>query len=223
MLSRTATGLIVGTAGRVGTSALAAVTGFEVEGFAIELAAPPEGTLPAEAVAGLALLTVPGAGFDPDAAVDAGFAEGVLAGLTAVFVAAALAGELAAELGTELGAADAGLATELVGGTAFGVCACFAAEAPVEACLGEAAGAAVAGLAGAGCVLWTASGFEGGCCAATGIASEARQRMAAQLFRFALRMTLYRSGIFNSILPFILRPGGQPSESRPAAQLERSW
>jgi len=46
--------------------------------------------------------------------------------------------------------------------------------------------------------------------------------MAAQLFRFALRMMLYRSRIFNSILPFILRPDGQPSESRPAAPLVRS-
>jgi hypothetical protein len=101
MLSRTATGLIVGTPAGVGTSDFATVSGFEVEGFAVGLAVTPEGTLPAEAVAGLALLTVPSAGFDPDATVDA--------------------------------AVGAGLVTELVGGAGFGVCTCFAAEAPVEA------------------------------------------------------------------------------------------
>jgi hypothetical protein len=47
--------------------------------------------------------------------------------------------------------------------------------------------------------------------------------MAAQLFRFALFMILFRSRIFNSILPFILRPDGHLAENRPAAQLVRSW
>jgi hypothetical protein len=133
ILSRTATGLIVGTPAGVGTSDFATVSGFEVEGFAVGLAVTPEGTLPAETVAGLALLTVPSAGFDPDATVDAGFAAGVLAGLAVVFVAA-LAGELEVEPTVELDAAvGAGLVTELVVGAGFGVCACFAAEAPVEA------------------------------------------------------------------------------------------
>jgi hypothetical protein len=39
-------------------------------------------------------------------------------------------------------------------------------------------------------------------------------------------MILYRSGIFNSILPFISRLRGsdeQPSDCPPAAQLVRSW
>jgi hypothetical protein len=126
-------GLIVGTASRVGTSALAAVSGLEVEGFAVESAFTPEGILAAEAVAGLALVTVPTPAFDPDARAEAGFAGDVFAGLAVGFDVGVLAAEPCAEVGVELGAADAGLATEFVGGTGFGVCAWFAAEPAVEA------------------------------------------------------------------------------------------
>ena len=133
MVSRTAMGLIVGTASRVGTFALAAVSGLEVEGFAIEFAVTPEGILPAEAVASLALVSVPGPAFDPDAGAEAGFAGEAFAGLAVAFDVGVLAVEPCAEVGVELGTADAGLATEFVGGTGFGVCACFAAEPAVEA------------------------------------------------------------------------------------------
>ena len=110
-------------------------------GFAVELAATPEDTLVAEAVAGLAVLIVPTAGFglDPGTvvgfaeAVLAGFGKAVLAGFAIVFAAATLAGELGAEVAFELGTADAGFATELVGGAGFGVCAGLGVAVPVEA------------------------------------------------------------------------------------------
>ena len=131
----------MGTPVRVGTSALAAASGFDVAGFAVELAVTPEDTLVAEAVAGLAVLIVPTAGFGPDPgtvvgfaeAVLAGFGRAVLAGFAIVFAAAALAGEFGAEVAFELGTADAGFATELVDGAGFVVCACLGVAVPVEA------------------------------------------------------------------------------------------
>jgi hypothetical protein len=107
------------------------VSGLEVEGFAVEFAVAPEGNLAAEAVAGLALVTVPSPAFDPDGA-EAGFAGEAVAGFEVAFDIGVLAGALCGEVGVELGTADAGLATELVGGAAFGVCAWFAAEPAVE-------------------------------------------------------------------------------------------
>jgi hypothetical protein len=132
MISRTATGLIVGTPVRVGTSALATVSGLEVTGFAVELDVTPEGTLVAEAVAGLAVLIVPAAGFDLGATADVGFGGAALVGFAVALDVAGLAVELGPEFAFELGgAADAGLAREVVGEAGFGVCAGFADEAPV--------------------------------------------------------------------------------------------
>jgi hypothetical protein len=132
MISRSATGLSVGTPARVGTSAFATVSGLEVAGFAVELVVTPEGTLAAEAVAGLALLIVPTAGFGLDATTDVGFGAAALVGFAVALDVAGLTVELGPKFAFEPGAAaDAGLSSELVDEAGFGVCAGFAAEAPV--------------------------------------------------------------------------------------------
>ena len=132
MISRTATGLIVGTPARVGTSALATVSGLEVAGFAVELVVTPEGTLVADVVAGLAVLIVPAAGFDLDATAEARFGGAALVGFAVALDVAGLAVELGPEFVLELGgAADVGLAREVVGGAGFGVWAGFVPEAPL--------------------------------------------------------------------------------------------
>jgi hypothetical protein len=113
----------------VGTSDFAAVTALGTEGFVAGLAATPEGSLPAEATDGLAVVGVPGTAFEPDAMPEAGFAGDLVTGLAVAFdFAAALC-----ELGADAGAAGAVLVAELVGGTGFGVCACFASGAPLDA------------------------------------------------------------------------------------------
>jgi hypothetical protein len=104
----------------------------EVAGFAVELVVTPEGTLAAEAVAGLALLIVPTAGFGLDATTDVGFGAAALVGFAVALDVAGLTVELGPKFAFEPGAAaDAGLSSELVDEAGFGVCAGFAAEAPV--------------------------------------------------------------------------------------------
>jgi hypothetical protein len=132
MISRTATGLSVGTPARVGTSAFATVSGLEVAGFAVELVVTPEGTLAADAVAGLAVLIVPIAGFGLDATTDVGFGGAALVGFAVAFDVAGLTVELGPKFVFEpAGTAETDLASELVGEAGFGVCAGLATEAPV--------------------------------------------------------------------------------------------
>jgi hypothetical protein len=132
MISRTATGLIVGTPARLGTSAFATVSGLEVAGFAVDLVVTAEGTLAAEAVAGLAVFIVPTAGFGLDATTDLGFGGASLVGFAVALDVAGLTVGLGPKFVFEpAGAAEAGLAAELVGDAGFGACAGFAAEAPV--------------------------------------------------------------------------------------------
>ena len=133
MFSRTATGLSAGSIPRVGTSDFAAVTALGTEGFVAGLAATPEGSLPAEATDGLAVVGVPGTAFELDAMPEAGFAGDLVTGLAVAFDFAAALCELGAEPDADAGAAGAVLVAELVGGTGFGVCACFASGAPLDA------------------------------------------------------------------------------------------
>lgn len=217
MLSRSATGLMARAGAERGMSDFVAVTNLAFGEFAVELAAP-EAALPPEPAVGLLALAPP-AVLGPEVTLEAGFAGELLAGLT-LTVAAAGPAALGAEADAGLGAGDAGLAGEVGGAAGFGVCTFEAAEADGFA---GATFVPVAGLAGAGVfnALRSASGVAGACCAAKGLATEARQKTATQLIKFAFRMMLYRRCIFNSIPPYfataapgraaVLEPAGGPA------------
>lgn len=87
-----------------------------MEGFVVEPAATLGGSLRAEAVVGFAIVAVPSAAFEPDAAPETGFAVAFVTGLAVAFDGAAAADELDAEPDADA----AGLAPELVGGTGLG-------------------------------------------------------------------------------------------------------
>ena len=223
MFSRSATGFTAGTAARVGTSDFAAVA--DAGDFRAELLAGPAEALLAGLRTGLAPPAVPG--FEPGVVLEAGFAAEAFTGLALAFATAGPAGELDAEPALAFDAAGAGLTEVAAAGVSFGVCdlgAGFPAEAAWPA--GEVF-ASAAGLAGAGwsTALWAASGAAGACCAARDMAAEASKSVTTRLITFTFRMTVYRSRIFNSILPFIsppLQPGARQAWSRSAAQQARS-
>lgn len=154
MVSRTAIGLIPGTAVWLGTSDFAALTGARFGEAALELAALPECALLAELAAGL-LLAVPSGGFEPGVAPVAAFAAELVAGLVAaaellvdlavVFVVAGVAGALGAGVLVGLAAVGVGLIGEFGGATGFGVWAFLGAVASAEEWLG-ATGLVAAGF-----------------------------------------------------------------------------
>src|SRR5260370_4110434 len=115
MFSRTATGLSAGWIPRVGTSDFAAVTALGTEGFVAGLAATPEGSLPAEATDGLAVVGVPGTAFEPDATPEAGFSGDLVTGLAVAFDFAASLRELGGEPETHAGAGRACFCSYRVG------------------------------------------------------------------------------------------------------------
>jgi hypothetical protein len=91
-----------------------------IEGFVVEPAATLGGSLRAEAVVGFAIVAVPSAAFEPDAAPETGFAVAFVSGLAVAFDGAAAADELDAEPDVGAGADAAGLTAGLVGGIGFG-------------------------------------------------------------------------------------------------------
>jgi hypothetical protein len=115
----------------VGTSAFAAVMGFETV-FTLELGGAPETGLAAVAAADLTgLAGTAGPAFKPGVALEPGLPVGLVAGLAAALDVAV--DEAGTELGAGLAADGEDAVAELVGAAGFVFGACFGAAGAAEA------------------------------------------------------------------------------------------